>query len=171
MSSVKRSLPVAAVIIAALSLAACGGGGGASKESEAEGPRGVFTSTTDCMESKLFDAKTCGEAISEAINDHRKNAPTYDNERVCRAKEQHCERAYTNQYRPRLLAFLLHSKKIDEKTKVVAEPLYPPNSTEKGLRDAAGKKYLTTDFTIVYSAMSKRALASNPYTDPKKMKF
>lgn len=168
MSSVKRYVKLQAAVVATLTLAACGGGGGGSNAATTDGPRGIFTSAGDCIESKLFDSDTCRESIAEAIKKHRADAPTYDSERICRGKEQHCERAYTNEYRPRLLAFLLQTKTVGETTRVEAIPLYPPNSTDKGLRDLMGNKYLTTDFTITYSPTAKRALAANPYSGKKR---
>ncbi len=146
-----------AALLASLTLAACGGGG----PNIPDGPRGIYTSTSDCISGKLFDAKTCREAISEAIKKHREKAPKYEFVHICKGIESHCERSYANEFRPRLLGFLLQ-KSSDKDKEFEALPLYPPNTSLKGMRDLAGTAYLKTDFTIRYSSLSQKALEMFP---------
>lgn len=145
-------------LVSTCALAACGGGGGPEIP---EGPRGIFTSTNDCVASKLFSPEVCRDTIEVAIRVHRQTAPIYESERICMATEVFCERSFKNEYRPRLLAFLLQTDEAQETKPVVAIPLYPPNSTQVGLRALDDTHYLPKDVTITFSPMASRALMAN----------
>jgi len=141
-----KKVSILLVGLTALGVSACGGGGPAAFEGE----RGIFTSTTDCVNSNKFKFEVCNEAISKAIKDHRENAKTYGSIEECNHNEGkgRCERSVGNTYRPKLLAFLVG---LHEKDGPSGQPLYAPPKDEKGFRDARGMMFLKTDFSITFS--------------------
>jgi uncharacterized protein DUF1190 len=155
MISAARAKRTSVVILGlmALALAGCGRGGGPT---HGNGPRGVFTSTNDCVEHEKFDFKSCSRAVQTAIKIHNRESATYKSLRFCRAKELGCERTLNNNYRPRLLGFYveLPGKKDD---KIIGKPLYAAADKAKGFRDHKNVTYLEKDLTLVFS---RRAVAT-----------
>ncbi|MEM1371822.1 MAG: DUF1190 domain-containing protein [Pseudomonadota bacterium] len=150
------SKPGIAFAACSLALAGCGGGGG-PKAAVPEGPKAIFTSSYDCVQSKLFSEDDCRNAIEKAIKSHRAYAPKYKTRRQCEAKEIQCERGLEHQYRPRLVAFLVQPKG-GSKPGFGARALYPPTDEELGLRDLSNTVYLGKDINLTFSNQAQRAV-------------
>ena len=81
--------------------------------------------------------------------EHEKDAPTYNSEKSCIAKEGDgkCEHTAANgKYRPRLLAFLVTVSKTTK-----AKPLYAHPKGDSGFRDIGGSTYTTATEELVFS--------------------
>ncbi|MEO1204856.1 MAG: DUF1190 domain-containing protein [Pseudomonadota bacterium] len=155
--TLNKRASVSLTLAATLALSACGGGGGPPVP---EGPRGIYISTGDCVDAKLFDLETCRATIEYAIKVHRQTAPVYKTRRICEASEVICERSFRDEFRPRLLAFLVQEGTGKEEG-TVAVPLYPPNSMQAGFRSIDDTYYLPKDLTLTFSPMAQKALMAN----------
>ncbi|MBU2582607.1 MAG: DUF1190 domain-containing protein [Alphaproteobacteria bacterium] len=150
---------------ATMALAGCGGDSGAKV---GNGPKGVFISTQDCGGAPKFEIDHCANAIRAAIQVHNNDAPTYDSERVCEAKERSCERTLNDLYRPRLLGFYVELPEEGVPNgEPTAKPLYAAVKGEKGFRAIDGKVYLEADLTLDFSRNAVAAYKAHSGGAPK----
>lgn len=110
---------------------------------------GIYTTAVDCGESGKISYEDCSAAMAKAVEEHEKDAPTYNSEKSCIAKEGDGKCEYTaanGKYRPRLLAFLVTVSKTTK-----AKPLYAHPKGDAGFRDIGGSTYTTASEELVFS--------------------
>jgi hypothetical protein len=164
--TVNRIAGLAAVTATAMALGGCFGGS-SDAEAAKSGPKGIFTSTGDCVDSGFLDFDSCSAGVQAAIQDHDKNAPTYDSQRACEATEGEgrCERSLTDRYRRRLLAFLVTGgPKPDGKALYV-------EVGKAGYTDNKKTEYLDSDLTMTFSRGAVATLTANRVKKAKKSSF
>ena len=156
----KKALSTILALTACLALAACGGG---AKEPEDGGAyRGIYVSTNDCANDQKMTFEICADAINKAIEAHTSNPTKYTSLRACEAKvgENKCERGINEEFRPRLMAYLVvlpKPPKAPATATATATALYPAPDGEEAFQDAKAVVYLETDLTLNFS---KRAIAA-----------
>jgi hypothetical protein len=152
-------LPTAAVIsAAAVLLSACGN---AEPPKPAAPPpvieRGVFTSTSDCVESGKLSAENCAKAIDMAVASHEATAPVYKSKRQCEAASgpERCGKTVDGRYRPQLQAFFVILANPPN-----ALPLYPPTTAQIGFfAPAPLKKVIMADDESLVVSLAAATLA------------
>ncbi len=141
-----KKLVVAAVTMVAAGLSGCG----RSETAQAVPDfNGIYTTAVDCGSSGKISYEDCSNVMAKAVEEHEKDAPTYNSERSCIAKEgeSKCEHTAANgKYRPRLLAFLVTVSKTKK-----AKPLYAHPKGDAGFRDIGGSTYTTATEELVFS--------------------
>lgn len=143
--NVTTSLRIAVLLSGAIALAGCGKSQVASGEKEW---KGIFTTADDCSQSGVLSYEECSDAMSKAVTEHEKSAPTYNSLTSCNAKEGdgRCEFTANGKYRPRLLAFLVQNTKPPK-----AMTLYAPLKGKTGFRDTSGSVYLVSNEALTFS--------------------
>lgn len=150
-------ISVVTVCLVSLGATACGQAPKPTAVSTA--PVGVFTSGPDCAESQKLNLSDCNILLRMALETHQRDSKSYTSLRLCAEAEgpDNCERADTNTFRRRLLAF-----QVTFSAPPTAAPLYAPK--EKGVlgfttQDKA-KTLLTVDETVIFSADAKTVAES-----------
>ena len=146
-----RKINVKMLVVAAATVASAGLSGCGKSETAQAVPdfNGIYTTAVDCGESGKISYEDCSRVMAKAVEEHEKDAPTYNSEKSCIAKEGDgkCEHTAANgKYRPRLLAFLVTVSKTTK-----AKPLYAHPKGDSGFRDIGGSTYTTATEELVFS--------------------
>lgn len=146
-----RKINVKMLVVAAAAVASAGLSGCGKSETAQAVPdfNGIYTTAVDCGESGKISYEDCASIMAKAVEEHEKDAPTYNSEKSCIAKEGDgkCEHTAANgKYRPRLLAFLVTVSKTTK-----AKPLYAHPKGDSGFRDIGGSTYTTATEELVFS--------------------
>lgn len=149
-SEMRKIIQITLCCALATTLAACGGGG--PKVDPKAAKRVIYSSSGDCANGEVLEVEKCEIAIDDAIERHNKNSTTYSSLRKCElaAGEGRCERSVDDEYRIRLIAFLVTASEPP-----TGEPLYPPKEKDQaGFITSGGAPILEEKLEVAFSPSS-----------------